>query len=107
MRLRRDQRRDLREHSTSQALTEDGETPPFVVTRLQPSTAQLSLEHPVLLAQEFDHVPLFPFEQINSGIESRSGKQREPYRPRTTRKGAAGHSSQSSTDPGVGAVVSR
>jgi len=61
-RLRRDQRRDLREHSTSQALTEDGEAPSFVVTQLQPSTAQLALENPVLLAQEFDYVPLFPFE---------------------------------------------
>ena len=58
-RLRRDQRR---EHSTSQALTEDGEAPSFVVTQLQPSTAQLALENPVLLAQEFDYVPLFPFE---------------------------------------------
>jgi Transposase zinc-binding domain len=47
---------------SSQALTEDGETPPFLVTQLQPSTAQLSLEHPVLLAQEFDHVPLLLFE---------------------------------------------
>ena len=61
-RLRRDQRRDLREHSTSQALAEDGETPPFVVTQLQASTVQLSLENPVLLAQEFDHVPLLPFD---------------------------------------------
>ena len=39
-----------------------GEAPSFVVAQLQPSTAQPSLEHPVLLAQEFDHVPLFPFE---------------------------------------------
>ena len=61
-RLRCDQRRDLREHSTSQALTEDGEAPSFVVTQLQPSTAQLSLENPALLAHEFDYVPLFPFE---------------------------------------------
>ena len=61
-RLWRGQRRDLREHSTSQALTEDGETPTFVVTQLQPSTAQLSLEYPVLLPQEVDHVALLPFE---------------------------------------------
>ena len=58
----RDQRRDLREHSTSQAFAEDGETPAFVVTQLQASTVQLSLEHPVLLAQKFDHVPLLPLE---------------------------------------------
>jgi hypothetical protein len=45
----------LREHSTAQALTEDGKTRPFVVTQLQPLSAQLSLEHPVLLAREFDH----------------------------------------------------
>jgi hypothetical protein len=32
------------------------------VTQLQPSTAQLSLENSVLLAQEFDHVPLLLFE---------------------------------------------
>jgi hypothetical protein len=43
-RLRRDQRRNLGEHSTAQALAEDRETPPFVVTQLQPSTVQLSLE---------------------------------------------------------------
>jgi hypothetical protein len=61
-RLRRDQRRNLREHSTPQALAEDGETPPVVVTQLQASTVQLSLEHPIFLAQEFDHVSLFPFE---------------------------------------------
>jgi len=61
-RIRRDQRRDLREHTTSQALTEDGETPTIAVTQLQPSTAQLSLENSVLLAQEFDHVPLLLFE---------------------------------------------
>jgi len=61
-RLRSDQRRDLREHSTAQALAAHGEPSPFVVTQLQPSTVQLSLEHPILLAQEFDHVPLLPFE---------------------------------------------
>ena len=53
--------------STSQALTEDGEAPSFVVTQLQPSTAQLSLENPVLLTQEFDYVPLFPFEPSEQG----------------------------------------
>jgi hypothetical protein len=61
-RLRSDQRRDLREHSTAQALAEQGEPSPFVVTQLQPSTVQLSLENPVLLAYELDHVPLLPFE---------------------------------------------
>jgi hypothetical protein len=60
--LRHDQRRHLREHSTPQALAEDGKTPPFIVTQLQASAVQLSLEHSVLLAQEFDHVPLLPFE---------------------------------------------
>jgi len=59
--IRCDQRRDLREHATAQALAEDGETPPFVVTQLQASPVQLSLENPILLAQEFDHVPLLPF----------------------------------------------
>jgi len=33
-RVRRDQRRDLREHPTPQARTEDSETPTFVVTQL-------------------------------------------------------------------------
>ena len=61
-RLRRDQRCDLREQSASQALTHDGETPTLAVTQLQPPTAQLSLENPVLLAQEFNHVPLLLFE---------------------------------------------
>jgi hypothetical protein len=57
-RFRRDQRRDLREHSTSQALAEDGKTPSLVVTQLQASTVQSSLKNPVLLGQKFDHVPL-------------------------------------------------
>jgi hypothetical protein len=35
---------------------------PFVVTQLQASTVQLSLEHSVFLAQEFEHVMLLAFE---------------------------------------------
>ena len=53
---------DLRQQSTSQAFAEDGETPPLVVTQPQASTVQLPLENPVLLAQEFDHVPLLLFK---------------------------------------------
>ena len=87
--IRRDQRRDLREHSTSQALAEDGETPPFVVTQLQASTVQLSLENPVLLAQKCDYVPLLPFEpseqrrdkemQRNHGAQSTSLPRRSSF----------------------------
>lgn len=36
--------------------------PPFVVTEPEPSTVQLSLQNPVLLAQEFDSVAFLPLE---------------------------------------------
>ena len=61
-RVRRDDRRDVREDPTAEALTDDGETPTFVVIQPQPPAVQLRLQNAVLFAQEFDDVALLPFE---------------------------------------------
>ena len=41
--VRRHQRPDIHENSTSKVLTEHGEPPPFIVTAAEPSTVQLSV----------------------------------------------------------------
>ena len=55
----------------SQACTEDGKAPRFIVTQPQPSTAQLALKRSVLLAQEFDYVPLFAFDPSEQRCEKK------------------------------------
>jgi len=69
--IRRDDRCDLHENSTSQTLTEHSQTPPLVVTQPQPSAVQLPLQGPVLFTQEINDVALFLFEPA----EQRCDKQ--------------------------------
>ena len=61
-RVRRDDRRNLRENPSAEALTDDGKTPPFVVTEPHSPAVQLRLQYTVLFPQEFDDIALFPFE---------------------------------------------
>jgi hypothetical protein len=56
--VRCDDRRDVREHSTAEALTKCRKPPPFVVRQSEPSAAQLRLENPVLFLTKRDHIPL-------------------------------------------------
>jgi hypothetical protein len=51
-RVRRDNRRHLRQQPTTEMHTEDSQAQAFVVSETQPLTAELRLEEPVLFAEE-------------------------------------------------------
>lgn len=60
--IRRDDGRHVCQQPTTEALTDDGETSPFVIAQLQPPAVQLRRQHAVLFTQERDHVALLSFE---------------------------------------------
>jgi hypothetical protein len=45
-----------------EALTDEGETPTFVVSQPHPSAMELRLQYAILFPQTFDNIPLLPFE---------------------------------------------
>lgn len=57
-----DNRCDVREESTAEALAHDGETPTFVVAQPNTSGTELRLQDAILFQEEFDGIALFPFE---------------------------------------------
>jgi hypothetical protein len=61
-RIRRHNRRNLRQKPTTNTRAEDCQAPPFVVGQLHALTAQLCLQDAVLFAQVLDHLVLFAFE---------------------------------------------
>ena len=61
-RVRRDDRRDLREDPAAEALTDDRETSTLVVIQPQPPAVQLRFQDAILFPEEFDDVALLPFE---------------------------------------------
>src|SRR4029450_12407339 len=61
-RVRRDDRRDFRQHPTTETVTDHGETTTFVVAQSQLPPPQLRLQDTVLFPQEFDDVARLPFE---------------------------------------------
>jgi hypothetical protein len=50
--------RHLRQCRTPQLVSEHGQTPPFLITQVQPSPTQLHPQHAILFPQERDHVVL-------------------------------------------------
>ena len=66
----------------AEAVTDDGETPPFVVIQPQPPAVQLRLQYAVLFPQEFDDIALFPFEPA----EQRRDDQVERQHARSLRQ---------------------
>jgi hypothetical protein len=61
-RVRRDDRRDVREDPSAETLTDEGEPPTFVVTQPYTPAMQLRLQYAVLFPKKLDEIVLFPFE---------------------------------------------
>jgi hypothetical protein len=72
----------VREDPSAEALTDDGQTPPFVVTEPHSPAVQLRLQYAVLFPQEFDDIALFPFEPA----EQRRDDQMEREHARSLRQ---------------------
>ena len=66
-RVGRDDRRDLRQHPTTEPLAEASQPPPFVVGEPQALVAQLRLQDAVLFAQVLDDLVLFVLEPAEEG----------------------------------------
>jgi hypothetical protein len=61
-RVRRDNRGNLREHPTSEAMPQSTETTAFVITESHPTAVQLRLEDPIFFPQEDDRVALLSLQ---------------------------------------------
>jgi hypothetical protein len=60
--------------AAAEAMTDHGETPPFLVVQAQPPTVQLGLKNPVLFPSILDHIALFPLEPAEQHRDDQCGE---------------------------------
>jgi hypothetical protein len=58
----RHDRRTLCEQPTAEAVTDRGETPPFIIGQSHPPAVRLRFQHAVLFPQIYDHIALLSFQ---------------------------------------------
>jgi hypothetical protein len=85
-RVRRDDRRDVGKDSPSEALTDDGETPTFIVIQPQPPALQLRLQYTVLFPQKFNDIALL----LLKPAKQRGDNQLQRRHPRSLRQTVVG-----------------
>jgi hypothetical protein len=59
----------VRQRGTSQLVSEHSQTPPFLITELQPSSPQVRPQHSILFPQERDHVVLLAQDPTAEGCD--------------------------------------
>jgi hypothetical protein len=77
-RVRRHDRRHVREHPTAEAVTKAGKSPSFMVIQPQPTTAQLPFESPVLFSEERDHIALFSLKPAEQSRDDQVQRKHAP-----------------------------